>query len=100
VYKVLQLEQLLTTGGGWQDQVGGMYPGAKIARSPAQLPLQVVTTPLGGALFLEDHILLIYTGQTRLARDLLQSVLRRWALQQPGIVENVKKKKFFKLKFE
>ena len=27
---VLALEQFMTTGGGWQDQVGGIYPGAKL----------------------------------------------------------------------
>ena len=28
-HAVLQVEQLLTTGGGWQDQVGGILPGVK-----------------------------------------------------------------------
>ena len=43
VHQTLVLEQMLTTGGGWQDQVGGLVPGspAKISRSDAALPLQV-----------------------------------------------------------
>ena len=32
------------------------------------------------------HLLLVYTGRTRLARGLLQSVLRRWAARLPEIV--------------
>ena len=31
----------LTTGGGWQDQIGAIYAGFKIARSAASLPLTV-----------------------------------------------------------
>jgi len=75
-HAVLKLEQMLTTGGGWQDQVGGIYPGAKIARSPAALPLQVTTTPIALAPavveLLNDHLLMIFTGRPRLARNLLQ----------------------------
>uniref|UniRef100_A0A8C1XN86 Fucose kinase n=1 Tax=Cyprinus carpio TaxID=7962 RepID=A0A8C1XN86_CYPCA len=41
IHDVLYLEQILTTGGGWQDQVGGLFGGVKLARSAAQLPLRV-----------------------------------------------------------
>jgi hypothetical protein len=30
VHLVLMVEQMLTTGGGWQDQVGGIFPGIKV----------------------------------------------------------------------
>lgn len=64
------------TGGGWQDQVGGLMPGIKVGRSRAQLPLQVeveeITVPEGFVQTLNDHLLLVYTGKTRLARNLLQ----------------------------
>lgn len=64
------------TGGGWQDQVGGLMPGIKVGRSRAQLPLKVeveeVTVPEGFVQTLNDHLLLVYTGKTRLARNLLQ----------------------------
>ena len=42
VHAVLKLEQMLTTGGGWQDQVGGLYPGVKVTRAAACLPLRVM----------------------------------------------------------
>ena len=33
VHAVLVVEQLLTTGGGWQDQVGGLHPGINLGVS-------------------------------------------------------------------
>ena len=37
------MEQLLTTGGGWQDQCGGLYGGAKISQSGKKLPVKITT---------------------------------------------------------
>ena len=63
-------------GGGWQDQVGGLVGGVKVGRSRASLPLQVevqrLSPPEEFLLSLEKHLLLVYTGKTRLARNLLQ----------------------------
>lgn len=42
VRMVGQIEQLLTTGGGWQDQVGGIYPGFKLCRSRGSLESPVI----------------------------------------------------------
>lgn len=51
-------------------------PGIKVGRSRAQLPLKVeveeIMVPEGFVQTLNDHLLLVYTGKTRLARDLLQ----------------------------
>jgi len=93
VHAVLQLEQTLTTGGGWQDQVGGLVAGAKLATSPPSLPLQVkidcISTPTGFLEELSRHMVLIYTGRTRLAKDILQNVLRRWNARLPESVETM-----------
>ncbi|XP_064375489.1 L-fucose kinase isoform X2 [Dromaius novaehollandiae] len=92
IHAVLHLEQRLTTGGGWQDQVGGLVPGIKIGRSKAQLPLRVeveeIPVPEGFAQTLNDHLLLVYTGKTRLARNLLQDVVRNWYARLPSAVQN------------
>ncbi|XP_064016607.1 L-fucose kinase isoform X2 [Pogoniulus pusillus] len=92
IHAVLHLEQRLTTGGGWQDQVGGLMPGIKIGRSKAQLPLRVevekISVPEGFTQTLNDHLLLVYTGKTRLARNLLQDVVRNWYARLPSIVQN------------
>lgn len=74
--KVLYLEQLLTTGGGWQDQIGGLMGGVQLGLSEAVLPLYVEPLDLKlSEVRLKDfdsRLLLIYTGKTRLARNLLQ----------------------------
>lgn len=76
IHAVLHLEQMLTTGGGWQDQVGGLLPGIKIGRSKGQLPLKVESEILemkeaNKKKFL-DHSLLVFTGKPRLAKNMLQ----------------------------
>ncbi|XP_068169500.1 L-fucose kinase [Antennarius striatus] len=93
IHSVLYLEQLLTTGGGWQDQVGGLVGGVKVGRSKARLPLQVeverLSLPEDFLDSLEKHLLLVYTGKTRLARNLLQDVIRNWYSRLPSMVQNV-----------
>ena len=74
--QVLHLEQMLTTGGGWQDQIGGLCPGIKVGHSPAKLPLKIdVTFPDISTQTIRDfndRLALVYTGKTRLAKNLLQ----------------------------
>ncbi len=95
---VLQLEQTLTTGGGYQDQVGGLWPGGvKLCLSAQGLPLAVDVAHVADApeeqeacnAFLERSLFVVYTGTTRLAKNLLMRVLRRWALREPGVTDTV-----------
>ena len=76
VLQVLYLEQLLTTGGGWQDQIGGLKGGIYLGLSEAKLPLYVEPMDLKiSQQRIQDfnsRLMLIYTGKTRLARNLLQ----------------------------
>ncbi|KAG7232215.1 hypothetical protein INR49_009408 [Caranx melampygus] len=92
IHAILYLEQILTTGGGWQDQVGGLVGGVKVGRSRASLPLQVeverLCPPEDFLVSLEQHLLLVYTGKTRLARNLLQDVVRSWYSRLPSMVQN------------
>uniref|UniRef100_A0A3Q0SS81 Fucose kinase n=1 Tax=Amphilophus citrinellus TaxID=61819 RepID=A0A3Q0SS81_AMPCI len=91
IHAVLYLEQILTTG-GWQDQVGGLVGGVKVGRSKASLPLQVevesLSLPEEFLVTLEQHLQLVYTGKTRLARNLLQDVVRSWYSRLPSMVQN------------
>lgn len=93
IHAVLYLEQLLTTGGGWQDQCGGLYGGAKKSSSDTGLPIKIstqqITTPAGFLATLTDHLMLIYTGRTRLARNLLQDVLRNWHSREAKIIKTM-----------
>ena len=66
----------MTTGGGWQDQIGGLTGGVKLGVSAAKLPLfvEVVDLKIKPEIIqaFNERIVLIYTGKTRLARNLLQ----------------------------
>ena len=78
-HDVLRLEQALTTGGGWQDQVGGCVGGTKITSTrPGMIPdarihyvpSDVLEPKLNGG-----RSLLYYTGLTRVAKNILQEVV-------------------------
>lgn len=66
---VLFLEQIMGTGGGWQDQIGGVYPGIKCTTSMPGRPisLKVEAVPVSDALRqeLETRMLVAFTGQVR-----------------------------------
>ena len=73
---------MLTTGGGWQDQVGGLTGGVKVGHSKACLPLHVMVTwpeiSEDTVNNFSDRLVLVYTGKTRLARNLLQVSYRKY----------------------
>ncbi|CAJ1384485.1 unnamed protein product [Effrenium voratum] len=93
IHAVQNVEQMLTTGGGWQDQVGAILGGAKIARS-GPLPLRVLAEPLplsrDFAEALEQRLVLVFTGRPRLAKHLLQNVIRQWFSRAPEICQTVR----------
>ena len=76
---VLCMEQLMSTGGGWQDQVGGLSNGVKyITSAPGmhQYPkVQHLELSQETCSELQERFALIYTGQRRLARNLLREVV-------------------------
>lgn len=93
IHLVLYLEQLLTTGGGWQDQVAGLLGGVTTGMSEARIPLfiDLKQHPVSSEIIEEfnKHLLLIYTGKTRLARNLLQNVVRDWYARKQDILSTV-----------
>jgi fucokinase len=87
--EVLWLEQLLTTGGGWQDQVGGLVGGLKLLTSAPGLPQRIniapVRVPYHTWTELSERLLLVYTGQQRLAKGLLHAIVGRWMARDTDI---------------
>ena len=84
--RTLVLEQLLTTGGGWQDQFGGLLPGIKLLQTGkgfSQEPMVkfLPTEMFTGQEYAPCH-LLYYTGITRTAKDILSQIVRRMFLNQ------------------
>jgi len=84
---VLALEQFMTTGGGWQDQAGGIYPGAKLTMTgpgPRQrLRVEPVPCPAGFA----ERFVFYYTGIRRIAKDLLGQVVGRYLAREVKAVQ-------------
>lgn len=75
----LILEQLLTTGGGWQDQYGGVVHGVKLLQTAPGLDQKPLINWLPEHLFVNpeyrDLHLLYYTGITRTAKSILSEIV-------------------------
>lgn len=84
---VLAMEQIMSTGGGWQDQVGGITPGLKYITSMPGLQQKIQVTHIDLSektkKELDERFVLIYTGQRRLARNLLRDVVGRYVGNEP-----------------
>jgi galactokinase/mevalonate kinase-like predicted kinase len=78
--RTLALEQLMTTGGGWQDQAGAIFPGLKLIETAPGLSQSPRVRWLPGSLFgpanANRRMLLYYTGITRLAKSILAEIVR------------------------
>ena len=78
--RTLVLEQMLTTGGGWQDQAGGIFRGIKLVSTGPGIVQQPALRYLPEHLFTGGYanrrVLLYYTGITRLAKNILAEIVR------------------------
>ena len=85
-YRTLVLEQLLTTGGGWQDQFGGLLQGVKLLQTSEGFHQNPVVRWLPDELFKRPDYqachLLYYTGITRTAKTILAEIVRKMFLNQ------------------
>lgn len=87
----LCVEQLMSTGGGWQDQVGGLVPGIKVIQTRPGIdqtfsirPLELSDTVLQE---LRNRFVLVYTGQRRLARNILREVVGKVLTREPETMQ-------------
>jgi galactokinase/mevalonate kinase-like predicted kinase len=94
--RTLALEQMLTTGGGWQDQAGAIFRGIKLIETAPGLAQKPAIGWLPHHLFDHDYanrsILLYYTGITRLAKNILAEIVRGLFLNSPshlGIIADI-----------
>ena len=91
---VLGMEQIMSTGGGWQDQVGGLTEGIKlISTKPGiaqNLVVEKIEMPEEGKKELKERFALIYTGQRRLARNLLRDVVGGYIGSRPESLKALK----------
>ena len=83
------LEQRLTSGGGWQDQVGGIVAGVKLIQTQPgieqtpHLQWSVFGGTQTGTEDLQRRMLMYYSGHKRLARDILHNVVSHYLARDP-----------------
>ena len=94
-HAVLKLEQEMTTGGGWQDQIGGAVEGVKMISAEKGLvpdpriqfvPADVLDPAANGG-----RTLLYYTGIRRLAKNILHDVVGRYLDRDRGAMETLRR---------
>ncbi|MBR0263229.1 MAG: bifunctional fucokinase/L-fucose-1-P-guanylyltransferase [Prevotella sp.] len=82
--RTLILEQMLTTGGGWQDQFGGVLGGVKLLQTGRGFDQSPQVRWLPNDLWIQPEYrpchLLYYTGITRTAKQILAEIVRRMFL--------------------
>ena len=88
---VLRLEQQMGTGGGWQDQAGGVFPGVKLVTSgPGSRQRlrveQLQWTPERQSEF-EQRLVLYYTGIRRVAKNLLAEIVGSYLARETRTVQ-------------
>ena len=85
-YRTLILEQMLTTGGGWQDQFGGVLGGVKLLQTTRGFDQNPSVRWLPDGLYTQPEYqqchLLYYTGITRTAKKILAEIVRRMFLNE------------------
>lgn len=78
---VFVIEQLMNTGGGWQDQVGGYTPGLKYIYSRPgifqNLKVDMIKLDRDIRVKLQERFVLIFSGQRRLARSVLREEMNQ-----------------------
>jgi len=91
--RVSAVEQMLGSGGGWQDQYGGLLPGAKLIETRPGLAQEAAVrwAPDGffDAAIQEGRMLLYYTGITRVAHNVLAEIVRNMFLNQANVLETI-----------
>ena len=79
----LELEKEMRTGGGWQDQFAGMTSGFKLMRSSPgerqEIDIRQIDPPASFMREFRKRSLLYFTGQKRMARNVLRRVLGFYA---------------------
>jgi galactokinase/mevalonate kinase-like predicted kinase len=80
IAKTSTLEQMLTSGGGWQDQIGGLYKSIKLIETNPGMEQKPIIKWLPEGIFSEQYvnhtILLYYTGYTRIAKNILGEIVK------------------------
>jgi galactokinase/mevalonate kinase-like predicted kinase len=93
--RVSAVEQMLGSGGGWQDQYGGLLRGAKLIQTRPGISQAAMVRWLPAEFFqmpeLNSRSMLYYTGITRVAHDVLGEIVRGMFLNDPSRLSSLKR---------
>lgn len=85
--RVLLAEQLMGTGGGWQDQAGGMTNGIKLVSSASgyrqEVSCERIQAPKKFMDELSERFCIVYSGQRRLGRTVLREIMGGYIKSDP-----------------
>jgi galactokinase/mevalonate kinase-like predicted kinase len=86
----LAVEQIMRSGGGWQDQIGGIWPGIKIIKTSPKAfkEYHIETLPNSN---LEKRCLIIDTLVTRHAAMILHSLREKYIQKDKQTIQTLKK---------
>lgn len=90
--RTLTLEQMLGTGGGWQDQAGGLTPGVKLLTTSPGVQQVPHVAHLADGLFTDPdgpRMLLYFTGVRRMARNILRGVVGRYLARDASTIRTI-----------
>jgi fucokinase len=91
--QVLYVEQILGSGGGWQDQVGGVVGGIKLTTTEAGIPQRFSVQPIElnsqSQKSLHEQLVLAYTGEQRVAKNILELVVADWLSRRSNLVQTL-----------
>lgn len=84
-------EQLMTTGGGYQDQIGAYCPKIKFVEFfPGLYPeIKCHNLSLDSSFEneLNDRLVFVYTGKTRVAKNLLQDIMGNYIAKNSNTID-------------
>ncbi|MCC7156120.1 MAG: hypothetical protein IT161_16200 [Bryobacterales bacterium] len=88
---VMAVEQQMTTGGGWQDQAGALFPNAKLLVSMAGPEQKIRVEPVAWSAERQreftSRFLVYYTGVRRLAKGLLSQIVGKYLARDTRTIE-------------
>lgn len=79
---VLEVEKMIGTGGGWQDQAGAIRTGVKLLTSnigeEQKIKIETISIPKVAMEKLKERFVLIYTGKTRNSCDIVKEIMDKY----------------------
>lgn len=92
---VLCAEQIISSGGGWQDQIGGITQGIKLIETSTgenqNYNITYIKDTKGIVSILNKRLVLIYAGQRRIAKNLLRKIMNKYILNDTTTIDVLRK---------